>query len=929
MQQQVFGRDAELAALAEFLAARQHSAGVLVLGGPPGSGKTTLLRAGAAIAAEHGVVVLHTAPARSDLRLAFAGLTDLLERRLGDVAHALPPPQARALRVALLEEEPAARPPEPRLIAVAFRSALAMLAAAVPVLLIVDDVQWLDEPSERAIGFALRRLQDEPVGLLCAQRTERPGAGPPLELDRARCSAEVLPVGPLSIGALHRLLRIRLGASFSQPTLRKIESQSGGNPFIALELGRALARRGATSVAGADTSSSAGALSVAAAVLPVPATLSGLVAERLGELPPPVVDAVRLVALMPDAPVGQYLAAGAGGIELDAAVEAGVLEQNDGRLRFSHPLLASAVAGAIPPAQLRALHASAARLAVLPEERVRHLAFAAAEPTAALAAELDAAASAAMSRGAPSAAAELLGLAASLTPEDDPHQTARRRLEMAQQLETAGETGAARATLEKLIETEPSGPLRAAALSQLASLRDDDLPAASRLLHQALADAGGDPALSAEIHLRMSVNSMIGADIDDSLDQARQSVAAAEPCGQPALLASCLAQVFQAACQHGTQDEGDLRRAAEIERAGGFSPLGLSPAMVAGIYYFQQGRLDEAEAAQRQCLVRAEADGIEELRQGALLRLSRIAGRRGDAKAAAELAAEGLEIAEQLDLARPLVAQLYASASAALLLGQAEKVRQLAGRGRELAQHTGDRPYVICHEALLGSLDLALGDVQAAVSRLGPLARTLPEIGWHPTTQSIFPDVAEALAASGEVDDAARLLAVVERAMPDPLTAALIARCRGVLASARGDLQGALADLDESVRRLDLLCPHPLERGRTLLTRGSVLRRLNQRAAARATLLDALGMFERTSAPLWAAQARAELARISGRPPEPDQLTATELRVAELVASGRSNKEAAAELFVTVRTIESTLTRTYAKLGVRSRTELAARLRSP
>jgi DNA-binding CsgD family transcriptional regulator len=162
--------------------------------------------------------------------------------------------------------------------------------------------------------------------------------------------------------------------------------------------------------------------------------------------------------------------------------------------------------------------------------------------------------------------------------------------------------------------------------------------------------------------------------------------------------------------------------------------------------------------------------------------------------------------------------------------------------------------------------------------------------------------------------------------MQDPLTAALAARCRGLLASARGDLNGALAELDEALRRHDLLCPHPLERGRTLLALGGVQRRLNQRAAARATLSKALATFERISAPLWAAQARDQLARISGRSPGPADFSATELRVAELVASGRSNKEAAAELFVTVRAIEATLTKVYAKLGVRSRTELAARL---
>jgi DNA-binding NarL/FixJ family response regulator len=119
-----------------------------------------------------------------------------------------------------------------------------------------------------------------------------------------------------------------------------------------------------------------------------------------------------------------------------------------------------------------------------------------------------------------------------------------------------------------------------------------------------------------------------------------------------------------------------------------------------------------------------------------------------------------------------------------------------------------------------------------------------------------------------------------------------------------------------------------MERGRTLLVLGSVQRRARQRGAARATLSEAIGIFEAISAPLWVARARADLARVSGRAPGPDELTIAEQRVAELVTRGMTNREIAAELFVTVRTVEATLTRAYAKLGVRSRTELAARMHS-
>jgi DNA-binding CsgD family transcriptional regulator len=914
MSPEILGRDAELAEIRAFLAGLRTSAAALVLAGPPGSGKTTLLRATAELASEQGYPVLLTTPARSEVRLAFAGLADLLDGQPSAVIEELPPPQARALRVALLAEEPPAHPPSQRLIAAAFRSAIQALAARAPVLMVIDDVQWLDQPSETAVGFAVRRLQGEAVGLVCAQRTGRPGAELPLELAHARIMTRLLPMGPLSIGALHRMLRTRLGSSLSQPMLRRIEAGSACNPFIALELGLALARRGITSAANA--------------VLPVPDTLTGLVDEHLGDLPRHVIETVQVVAVMPDALPEQCLAAGVSAAGLDAAVATGVLELDGGRLRFSHPLFAAAVAAKIAPVRLRELHAAAAQVAEQAEARARHRALAATGASVSVAADLDSAAQAAAARGAPATAAELFELAASLTPSDQPAYGARRRLEMARQLNIGGEIRAARTTLAILIEAIPPGSTRAEALSLLAMLQQDDFPAATELLLQALAEADGDPSLTVDIRLRLSEIWMLRGDRLRARGEARRSVADAERSCDGALLACALAQAFEADIMCGTEaDERELVRALELERSAGSSPLHISPMQVAGVFYFIHGRLEEAESAQRQLLARAEADGNEQGRAEALLRLSRIAGRRGDAEMAAELAADGLEIAEQLDLPRPVVSSLYGCASAALLLGQAAKVRELAGRGSELAERTGDRPYVIFHEALLGSLDLALGDYAAAAARLVPLARTLPEIGWHPTTQSIAPDVAEALIASGELAEADEFLSTFQRAMPDPLTESLSTRCRGLLAAARGDLAAAVTVLTEALAMLDRFSPHPLERARTLLGLGGVQLRLNRRSQARMTLSEALEICSRVGAALWADRARAELGRISGRAPGIADLTPAEVRVAELVASGRTNKEAAAELFVSVRAVESALTKTYAKLGVRSRAELAARLR--
>jgi DNA-binding CsgD family transcriptional regulator len=191
-----------------------------------------------------------------------------------------------------------------------------------------------------------------------------------------------------------------------------------------------------------------------------------------------------------------------------------------------------------------------------------------------------------------------------------------------------------------------------------------------------------------------------------------------------------------------------------------------------------------------------------------------------------------------------------------------------------------------------------------------------------------LPEVIEALIGAGELDAAAELLASMTGRYKDPVSLPASARCRGLLAAARGQADEAIAELTLALQLRERISDEPVERGRILLALGSVQRRLKQRRAARESFGAAIDCFEGAEAALWTERAKAELARVSGRVPgSASELTVTEQRVAELVASGMSNRAVAAQLVVTVRTIESTLTKVYAKLGVESRTQLASKLR--
>jgi DNA-binding CsgD family transcriptional regulator len=297
----------------------------------------------------------------------------------------------------------------------------------------------------------------------------------------------------------------------------------------------------------------------------------------------------------------------------------------------------------------------------------------------------------------------------------------------------------------------------------------------------------------------------------------------------------------------------------------------------------------------------------------------------GNWREAASLAAEGHECALQAGQRSWQAFMLGTTALLAASCGREQDARRHAEAGLALAEATGNQLAALLSLSSLGLLELSLGAHDATHQHLEPLARHCEEAGLRePTVARFLVDEIEALIGLGRLDEGKELLERFEgcaRALDRASALASAARCRGLLAAARGDFAGAESALERALREHERV-RQPFDHGRTLLAMGQVRRRMKQKRAARESLEAALTIFDELGATLWAARARAELARIGGRTPASGELTPSELRVAELVVDGCSNKKVAAALVISPLTVEGHLKQIYRKLGIHSRTQL-------
>jgi hypothetical protein len=509
----VVGRDEEVAAVAAVLGAPRFPL-ALVIEGEPGIGKTTIWQEAVQRAERDAFRLLTCRPAEAETTLSFAGLGDLLVDAFDEVDPELPAPQARALEVALRRADPGADPPDQLAIRSGTLGLIRSLARHKHVVVAVDDVQWLDTPSSLALEFVLRRLRDgDQVAFVLALRREEDASELPLGLDRVSPDLELtrLEIGPLSLGALHSLLRTRLGTPIPRPVLRKIHETSAGNPFYALELGRELARRGLE--LGADER------------IPLPPSLHDLVRRRLTRLSPDtrsVLVGVSALARPSVDLLGATYGSEQAAKALDEAVENGVIERGRGGVRFSHPLLASSCYASASHQQLRHTHRVLANVVDDAEERARHLALAVDGHDAEIAAVLEAAARHAAARGASSAAAELAELAVSHTPPRDEPALVRRGLEAGDQHLRSGDATRARALYRQALVPAPPGPPRSAVLIRLAET-ETRLDLAIVLADEALAGAAEDAALASRIHCFLGFARTANGPPDQGLEHATTS----------------------------------------------------------------------------------------------------------------------------------------------------------------------------------------------------------------------------------------------------------------------------------------------------------------------------------------------------------------------------------------------------------------------
>ena len=778
--EEVIGRAEELAAVEGMLERAATDFAALSLEGEAGIGKTALWRAGRMAAQRRGFRILSSRPTRSEAQLPLGVFGDLFSQVPTEVLERLPAPQRRALEVALLRIDPDGAAADQRALSVATLGVIRELAGEAPVLLALDDVQWIDESSGGVLSFALRRLQGFPVGVLLTLRQGAETRPLDLESDFPEAALVRSTVGPLSLAVLHRLFEGRLGRSFPRLVLLKIEQASGGNPFYALEVGRALRRRGTVVTAGEP--------------LPVPDRLATLTGERLRALPEPARHALLLAATAPVPTLETLVDAGVAepALVLEPAVRERIVSFERGLIRFEHPLLAQAALASVDTHALRELHLQLAEASRSEDARAHHLGEAASGPNEEAAAALEQSGHRARLRGASLDAISLYERASLLTPDPD-RGIARASIAAEGAFIDLADAGYADAILARALERGMPGAARAEAMSLRALVWyfQGRQVEATRLCEAALADSEPDRVVRAKILLRCAY---LHGQLDmkrsvRELGEALEILERGEEAVDDDLMAEALLDRANGALQMAQALRSpDIERATHLHREGGRSWEWDRCEM---ILYELARHTDELETALARLYVQIERRanrGVEDPFR--FVHAALINCWLGDWTTARTWAERAMETYEREGIDHYGAFALRGLALVEALGGNVAEARRLSLRGLELADGDGDLVVANLHRGILGFVALSTGDIEEADRELRAAARLDERLGAeHPLRTRIGGDLVEAALGVGDLARAERVVERLERAgrsAPTPWTLALGARCRGLLEAARG-----------------------------------------------------------------------------------------------------------------------------------------------
>jgi DNA-binding CsgD family transcriptional regulator len=903
----LLGRDAERARVGALLdAARASRSGALLIRGAPGIGKTALLADAREQAA--GMQVLSARGVESESDLPFAALHQLTRPAL-HLIERLPRPQADALRVAL---GLAARGGEDRfLISVACLSLLSELVEEGPVLCLVDDAHWLDAPSSDALLFVARRLGAEGIAMLFVAR----------EADGTYFEAPDLPaveLGPLDGKSAGALLARHAGRALSPPVQGVLVEQSRGNALALVELPASLSQ---AQLSGEERLPE---------VLLLSQGLQRLFLERVARLPEST-QSLLLVAAADS--TGQLStishAAEILGVPHEAlapAEQAGIAIVRGTSLEFRHPLIRSAVYQRAGSSERRAAHLALAQAlddTVEWDQRAWHRAAAAAGPDAEVADALEGAADRARRRSGHAAAATAFERAARLSVDDE--SRGARLVAAASSAWDAGQPARALLLLREAhpLVTEPQARAQLEHVHGVVQFRCGTLLEAFDILIEGSAVAASFDLRKALEMLFDAANAAATAGDYARVAEAGRLGAALPATGNEVdkVLVGLLIGI--GSLQRGESAQELSRVLEAIERGSEFD----DPRWLIWASGGAQFVGDKELAAEflRRAISQARASGKRERLASALVSFVLDGIIQGRHSVLGE-AAEGLSLTREAGLENLATLFLATHAWFAAVQGRGDECRAFATEARERARTSGAGLGAALADWALSILDLTSGRPTEAALRLRAMRVAEPGAG-HPYIALLSsPDLVEAAVRAGEREPAEEAVAALEDfAEPDgPMWArALAARGRALLSSgddAELEFERALSPHAEGDRVFD--------RARTALLYGEFLRRGRRRVDARAQLRDALQVFEQLGAAAWSHRALAEL-RASGEsarkrdPSTVDELTPQELQIARFVAEGLSNKEVAAQLFLSPRTIEYHLRNVFSKLGITSRMQLA------